>query len=97
MRSARRAGAGPKRSFSKNAPRGRRPSSQRAARRRPLSSQLDRLDLEELVETERPQLAAVAGLLVATKRSERVERRAVDLDLARPQPARELLRVLGVV
>ena len=40
--------------------------------------QLERLDLEELLEAERAQLAAVAGLLEAAERRHRVEAAAVD-------------------
>src|SRR5690606_39440828 len=44
-------------------------------------SALDRLDLEEFLQAELAVLAAVAGLLVATERRQRVERAAVDVDL----------------
>src|SRR5438270_13640061 len=45
-------------------------------------SALDRLRPQVLLERQVAQLASVAGLLEAPERRQRVERRAVDLDLA---------------
>ena len=45
------------------------------------------LDLEELLQAERAELAPVARLLVAPERGHGVEPATVDLDLAGPQPA----------
>src|SRR3979490_830742 len=52
-------------------------------------SELDRLDLEELVHAEAAHLAADTGLLVAAERGERVVDAAVDVDLAGPDPPPE--------
>src|SRR4051812_30433121 len=54
-----------------------------------LGLELDRLHLEELLEAELAELAPVARLLVAAERRERVERRAVDLDLPGADPSRD--------
>src|SRR3954451_14270177 len=64
------------------------------SRRPPL--QLHRLDGEELLEAEAAQFPAVAGLLVAAERRQRVEGAAVDLDLAGAQPPGHGLGVLLV-
>ena len=53
---------------------------------------LDRLQLEELVQRERTELAADARLLVAAERRQLVEAAAVDVDLPGAQPARDLQR-----
>src|SRR5436305_15323443 len=60
------------------------------------SLQLNCLRLQELLETEGPELAPVSRLLVAAKRSERVERRAVDLHLSRAKPPRHALCALRI-
>src|SRR5215212_779691 len=60
-------------------------------------SELDGLDLEELLEPELPQLPAVAGLLVAAEGCQRVERRPVDLDLAGADAPRHPLGVPSVL
>src|SRR3954471_14110435 len=58
--------------------------------------ELQRLGLEELLEAELAELAAVAGLLVAAERSQRVEAAAVDLDLAGADLAGDLLGPLRI-
>src|SRR5581483_9970131 len=56
--------------------------------------QLQCLHGEEFLEPEAPQLATVTGLLVAPERRQRVEGPAVDLHLARAEPARDSLGAL---
>src|SRR5437899_705032 len=56
--------------------------------------ELEGLDLEELFDTKATELAAVARLLVATERAERVEPPAVDLDHPRAHPAGERQRAV---
>src|SRR5262249_27106780 len=58
--------------------------------------QLERLDLQELLEAEAPELAPVAGLLVAAKRGERVECATIDLDLPGADAPRDPLGALLV-
>src|SRR4051812_18066661 len=60
------------------------------------SLQLDGLRLQELLEPERAEFAAVPRLLVAAERRERVEGGAVHLDLAGPQPPCDPLGALLV-
>src|SRR5689334_13903058 len=62
----------------------------------PSGLDLDALDLEELLEPELAELAAVPRLLDAAERREWIERRAVDLDLPRAHPPCEGLRALGI-
>jgi hypothetical protein len=62
----------------------------------PEQLQLERLDLQELLEAEAPELAPVAGLLVAAKRGERVECATVDLDLSGADAPRDPLGALLV-
>src|SRR5690554_3228966 len=52
----------------------------------PLREAQQRLDLQIVLEAEAAELAPVAGLLVAAERQRPVERRAVVVDAARPQP-----------
>src|SRR3546814_15898988 len=61
-----------------------------------LAIQLQALGLEELLEAVHAVLAAVARLLVATEGSGRVERPAVDLDLAGADLLGDLLGTLSV-
>src|SRR5690606_40427629 len=63
--------------------------------RRRLASELHRLDLEELLEAVLAVLPPVAAVLVAAEGRVRVERAAVDLDLAGADPAGEGLCPLG--
>src|SRR5688500_12973094 len=58
--------------------------------------QLERLDLQELLQAEPAQLPPVAGLLVAAERRHRVEGAPVDLHLPGAQPAGDRLRPLRV-
>src|SRR3954467_2276352 len=58
--------------------------------------ELQRLRLEELLEAELAELAAVAGLLVAAERRQRIEAAAVDLDLAGADLPSNLLGPLGI-
>ncbi len=51
--------------------------------------QLDGLDLQELLQSEAAQLAAVTGLLVAAERGQGIEGGAVDVDLPGTQPPRQ--------
>src|SRR5688572_24670027 len=60
------------------------------------SLELHRLDLEELLEAVLAVLAAVAAVLVATEGGLRVERAAVDLDLAGADAPGDGLGPLGV-
>src|SRR4051812_26101378 len=59
-------------------------------------SELYRLRLEELLQSERAELTAVPGLLVAAERRQRVEGRPVHLHLAGPQPPRNALGALVI-
>src|SRR5450756_1971645 len=56
---------------------------------RAVSSQLQGLDLEILLQTVGSQLAAIATLLVATERCQSVETAAVDVDHPGTQPTAE--------
>ncbi len=73
------------------APAAARPPPRRAAAKASLfparpPSELQALHLEQLLDREAPVLAAVAGLLVAAERRQRVVGAAVDLDLAGADP-----------
>src|SRR3954453_2511825 len=57
---------------------------------------LQRLDPQVLLDGQVAQLAAVAGLLEAAERRERVEGRAVDLDLPGADAPRDALGALRV-
>src|SRR3954451_11906923 len=59
-------------------------------------SELQGLDGEELLDAEAAQFPAVAGLLEAAERRERVEHAAVDLHLTRADPAGDRLGALLV-
>src|SRR5674476_1159113 len=58
--------------------------------------ELQRLDLQEVLDRERAVLAPVPGLLVAAERRRRVERAAVDLDLTGAHAAGDPLCALLV-
>ena len=60
------------------------------------SLELQRLRLQELLEREAAQLAAVAGLLVAAERGQRIERPPVYLHLAGPEAATHAQRPLRI-
>ena len=66
----------------------------RARSRRARCLELQRLDLEELLETERAELASVTRLLVAAERRHQVEATAVHLDLPGAHLAGDLLGAL---
>ena len=75
--------------------RGRRRTPARAGKHHAIALPLNRLQLEELVERVRPELAADARFLVAAERRQQIEAAAVDVDLSGAQPSRDLQRALG--